>query len=159
MYTSIDSCHDLDENDDVPFLHPSQPPCSQGHRSSFNLETHDGGSICLHCFSNLISNPLSPTLHVSYALSQLSRSLSHSSFLQSLFTFHPHFLVSPLLSALSCFDDEPIAVQVVDLVRILSHSAPNDSVSHEFLDRVSALISSAHLAWSSRQLHMVYIYI
>ncbi|XP_019447895.1 PREDICTED: protein PRD1-like isoform X1 [Lupinus angustifolius] len=158
MYTSIDSSHypDLNENDDVSFSDPPQPPCSQGHRSSFNLETHHGGSICLHCFSNLISNPLSPTLHVSYALSQLSRSLSHSSFLQSLFTFHPHFLVSPLVSALSCFDDEPIAVQVVDLVRVLSDSALNDSVCHEFVDRVSALISSADLAWSSRQLHMIH---
>ncbi|CAL0332279.1 unnamed protein product [Lupinus luteus] len=158
MYTSIDYSHDpdLNANDAVSFSDPPQPPCSQGHRSSFNLETHHGGSICLHCFSNLISNPLSPTLHVSYALSQLSRSLSHSSFLQPLFTFHPHFLVSPLVSALSCFDDEPIAVQVVDLVRILSDSAPNDSVCHEFVDRVSSLISSADLAWSSRQLHMIH---
>lgn len=128
--------------------------CSQGHRSSLNLQTNQGGTICLVCFSNLISNPSSPTIHVSYALSQLSRSLSIPQFLHSIVTFHPHFLVSPLVAALSSFDDEPIAEQLVHLILNLSASS-DPSVCREFVARVSDRVSSGALGWSSRQLHSV----
>ncbi|KAJ1426693.1 Armadillo-type fold [Sesbania bispinosa] len=150
MYLSSDS-QDVDVDDDGD----SQRSCSQGHRSSLNLQTHQGGSICLVCLSNLISNPLSPTIHVSYALSQLSRSLSFPPFLNSILTFHPHFLVSPLVVSLSSFDDEPIATQLIHLILALSASA-DPSVCREFVARVSDRISSGALAWSSRQLHMLH---
>lgn len=128
--------------------------CSQGHRSSLNLQTNQGGTICLVCFSNLISNPSSPTIHVSYALSQLSCSLSIPQFLHSIVTFHPHFLVSPLVASLSSFDDEPIAEQLVHLIINLSASS-DPSVCREFVARVSDRVSSGALGWSSRQLHSV----
>ncbi|QCE13066.1 Armadillo-type fold [Vigna unguiculata] len=129
--------------------------CSQGHRSSLNLRTHDGASVCLVCFSNLLSNPLSPTVHVSYALSQLSRSLSLPHFLQPLLTFHPHFLLSPLVAALSSFHDEPIAAQLTHLILALSASA-DPSVSREFVSRVSDRITSGAFGWSSPQLHLLH---
>ncbi|CAJ1850286.1 unnamed protein product [Sphenostylis stenocarpa] len=129
--------------------------CSQGHRSSFNLQTHDGASICLVCFSNLLSNPLSPTVHVSYALSQLSRSLSLPHFLQPLLTFHPHFLLSPLVAALSSFHDEQIAAQLTHLILALSASS-DPSVCREFISRVSDRIASGAFGWSSPQLHMLH---
>lgn len=128
--------------------------CSQGHRSSLNLQTNQGGTICLVCFSNLISNPSSPTIHVSYALSQLSRSLSIPQFLHSIVTFLPQFLVSPLIAALSSFNDEPIAEQLVNLILNLSASY-DPSVSREFVARVSGRVSFGALGWSSRQLHTV----
>ncbi|XP_029129412.1 protein PRD1 isoform X2 [Cajanus cajan] len=142
-------CSDVDDVDDDGFS------CSQGHRSSLNLQTHEGASICLVCFSNLLSNPLSPTVHVSYALSMLSRSLSIPLFLQSLLKFHPHFLVSPLVAALSSFHDEPIAAQLTHLVLALSASA-DPSVCREFVARVSDRVSSGALGWTSPQLHMLH---
>ncbi|TKY47801.1 PRD1 protein [Spatholobus suberectus] len=148
MYWCSDS-QDLDDVDDDGFS------CSQGHRSSLNLQTHEGASICLVCFSNLISNPLSPTFHVSYALSQLSRSLSIPHFLQSVLTFHPHFLISPLVSALSSFHDEPIAAQLTHLILALSASA-HPSVCREFVARVSDRVSSGALGWASTQLHVIH---
>ncbi|XP_061338691.1 protein PUTATIVE RECOMBINATION INITIATION DEFECT 1 [Gastrolobium bilobum] len=150
MYFSNDS-QDVDLDEDGY----SSWSCSQGHRSSLNLQTPEGGSICLVCFSNLVSNPLSPTIHVSYALSQLSRSISHPPFLHSILTFNPHFLVSPLVNALSSFDDEPIAEQLINLILALSASA-DPSVCHEFVARVSDRLSSGALGWSSRQLHMLH---
>lgn len=149
MYTSNDS-QNIDFEDDGD----SRWCCSQGHRSSLNLQTHQGGTICLVCFSNLISNPLSPTIHVSYALSQLSRSLSIPNFLHSIITFHPHFLVSPLVAALSAFDDEPIAEQLIHLILNLCASS-DPSVCREFVGRVLDRISSGALGWSPRQLHTV----
>lgn len=149
MYMSVDS-----QNIDIEDDGDSRCCCSHGHRSSLNLQTQHGGTICLVCFSNLISNPHSPTIHVSYALSQLSRSLSIPHFLHSIVTFHPHFFVSPLVTALSSFDDEPIAEQLVNL--ILSLSASSDpSVCREFVARVSDRVSSGALGWSPRQLHSV----
>ncbi|KAK7306414.1 hypothetical protein VNO77_44353 [Canavalia gladiata] len=150
MYWCNDS-QEVDVDDDGFF----SDSCSQGHRSSMNLQTHQGGSICLVCFSNLVSNSLSPTIHVSYALSQLSRSLSIPSFLHSILTFHPHFLVSPLVTALSSFHDEPIAAQLTHLILVLSASA-DPSVCREFVARVSDRISSGDLGWSSPQLHMLH---
>ncbi|RDX83175.1 Protein PRD1, partial [Mucuna pruriens] len=147
MYWCGDS-QDVDVDDD-------DFSCSQGHRSSLNLQTHEGASICLVCFSNLVSNPLSPTIYVSYALSQLSRSLSIPHFLQSLLTFHPHFLVSPLVAALSSFHDEPIAAQLTHLILALSASA-DPSICREFVVRVSDRVSSGALSWTSPQLHMLH---
>ncbi|KAJ4845632.1 hypothetical protein Tsubulata_038344 [Turnera subulata] len=126
--------------------------CSQGHRSTLSLPTHGGGSICLPCFSNLVTNPSAPTFHVSYALSQLSLALSHPSFLHSLLSSHPHFLVSPLLHALSLPTvDHPISSQLFHLVSTLSAAAT--SVADAFLARLADRISSASLSWSAAQLH------
>ncbi|KAL1358218.1 hypothetical protein AAHE18_04G017500 [Arachis hypogaea] len=140
---------------DLDFEEEADISCSQGHRSSLNLPTQLGGSICLLCFSNLVSNPLSPTVHVSYALSQIERSLSHPPFLRSVLAFHPHFLLSPLVAALSSFDDEPIAAQIIRLIVDLC-AFDDPSVRQDFVGRVSDKISSGTLAWSSRQLHMIH---
>ncbi|KAM1049872.1 hypothetical protein ACFX11_031935 [Malus domestica] len=134
---------------------PSPTACSQGHRSTLILQTKQGGSICLLCFSNLISNPQSPTVHVSYALSQLSQAISDPPFLRSLLTFHSHFLVSPLVHALSSFDDDPIARQVVRLVSALCDLA-DASLSADFVARVSDRLSSGSLAWSRRQVYTLH---
>ncbi|XP_027337587.1 protein PRD1 [Abrus precatorius] len=142
------------ENDDDGFFSDSHS-CGEGHRSSLNLQTDEGGSICLVCFSNLLSNPHSPTIHVSYALSQLSRSFSIPSFLHSILTIHPHFLVSPLVTALSSFHDQSIADQLNHLILVLSASA-DPSVRCEFVARVSDRVSSGVLGWSSPQLHMLH---
>ncbi|CAK9139716.1 unnamed protein product [Ilex paraguariensis] len=132
-----------------------QPTCLQGHRSSLILQTLEGGNICLLCVSNLISNPKSPTVHVSYALSQLSHALSQPQFLHSLLTFHSHFLVSPLVQALSSFDDEPIANQIIDLI-IQICSAEDCEAYGEFVTRVGDKLSSGALGWSRRQVYMVH---
>ncbi|KAL1350072.1 hypothetical protein HN51_026526 [Arachis hypogaea] len=153
MYDSQDVDLDFEEEADTVFVNDTS--CSQGHRSSLNLRSQLGGSICLLCFSNLVSNPLSPTVHVSYALFQIERSLSHPPFLRSVLAFHPHFLLCPLVAALSSFDDEPIAAQIIRL--IVNLCASNDpSVRQEFVSRVSDRIASGTLAWSSRQLHMIH---
>ncbi|KAL7145330.1 hypothetical protein ABFS83_07G074800 [Erythranthe nasuta] len=146
---------------------PQEPPppetCSQGHRSTLILPTSEGGSICLLCLSNLLSNPKSPTVHVSYALSQLSQALTQPQFIHSLLTFHPHFLIPPLVSVLSNFDDEPIAKQTVDLIQTLSDGSSsncngNQEVHNEFVARVSDCLSSGSLAWSRRQMYMLHCF-
>ena len=123
--------------------------CCEGHGSTLNLQSQQGeggGSICLLCFSNLISNPLSPTLHVSYALSQISQFLISSS--------HSHFLVSPLLKALSSFDDQPIANQLINL--ILKLSSESESFSAHFVATLSHHLASRALAWTRPQLFTVF---
>ncbi|KAL0451911.1 UNVERIFIED_CONTAM: protein putative RECOMBINATION INITIATION DEFECT 1 [Sesamum latifolium] len=145
---------------------PLQPPpetCTQGHRSTLILPTAEGGSICLLCLSNLLSNPKSPTVHLSYALSQLSQALSQPHFFHSLLTLHSHFLISPLVSVLSNFDDEPIAKQTIDLIQRLcdgssSSGNGNEEVRREFVGRVSDWLSSGSLAWSRRQLYMLHCF-
>ncbi|XVF37892.1 hypothetical protein REPUB_Repub20aG0050200 [Reevesia pubescens] len=145
---------------DVSFsLDQEQPAiiqCAQGHRTTLSLRTEQGGSICLLCLSNLISNPCAPTLHVSYALSQLSLALSQPIFLNSLCSFHPHFLISPLLHALSSFDDDPISQQLIDIISALCASA-NDPVTADFVAQVADKLSSGALAWSRRQLYMLHL--
>lgn len=126
--------------------------CSQGHRSTLSLQTQQGGAICLLCLSNLITTPHALTIHVSYALSQLSLALSHRPL--HLSQSHARFLVSPLLHALSSFDDQPIACQLIDLITILSDSGDED-VFAEFVSRVAERLSSGAFSWSPRQLHMV----
>ncbi|XP_028759746.1 protein PRD1 [Neltuma alba] len=157
MYLNSRNSQDLDLDPDLDDdgFSISSSSCSQGHRSSFNLRTQQGGSICLLCFSNLLSDRLSPTIHVSYALSQLSRALSQPLFLHSLLTFHPHFLTSPLVNALSSFDDEPIGSHLIQLILSLS-SADHPSLHGDFLSRVSDRLSTGSLAWSCRQLHMLH---
>lgn len=141
---------------------PPPPSCSQGHLSNLILPTAEGGSICLLCLSNLLSNPNSPTVHVSYALSQLFQALSQPLFLRSFLTFHSHFLISPLVSVLSSFDDKPIAKQTIDLIVNICEASNNHSehnnedVYKEFVARVSDRLSSGSLAWSRRQLYMVH---
>ncbi|XP_073277139.1 protein PUTATIVE RECOMBINATION INITIATION DEFECT 1 isoform X1 [Primulina huaijiensis] len=142
---------------------PLKPPvtCSQGHSSNLILPTAEGGFICLLCLSVLLSNPKSPTVHVSYALSQLSQAISQSQFLHSLLTFHSHFLISPLVFVLSNFDDEPIANQTIDLILRICEAAKsnsNEDVQMEFAARVSNWLSSGSLAWSRRQLYMLHCF-
>lgn len=145
-----------EDEDDDSGDHSTSPPktCSQGHRSTLVLQTKQGGSICLLCFSNLISNPQSPTVHVSYALSQLSQALSDPPFLRSLLSFHSRLLISPLVQTLASFDDDPIARQVVDLVTALCDSA-DPSLAADFVARLSDRLSSGALAWSRRQVYTV----
>ncbi|KAK4350449.1 hypothetical protein RND71_029762 [Anisodus tanguticus] len=138
------------------YRHFSPPPLTTGHSSTLIIPTDEGGSICLLCLSNLISNPRSPTVHVSYGLSQLSIALSQPSFRQTFFTFHSHFLISPLVGVLSSFDDEPIAKQTMDLIMQLCE-APDYDVHAEFVARLADRLSSGALAWSQRQLHTISI--
>lgn len=145
---------DSDSDSDENYSSDSPPLCSQGHRSSLILKTLEGGSICLLCFSNLISNPNSPTVHISYAISQLSQALSQPQFLHNLLTLHPHFLISPLLAALSSFNDEAIARQTMDLVSEICGSG-DGSVYGEFVARIADRLSSGSLAWSRGQVYTV----
>ncbi|KAL8162897.1 hypothetical protein V2J09_014386 [Rumex salicifolius] len=144
-----DAYEDPDVNPDPPLT------CSQGHRSSQVLHTQEGGSICLLCFSNLVSNPNSPTFHVSYALSQLSHALSQPDFLRNILSFHVHFVVSPLILSLSSFDDEQIARQAIDLIIELCKSG-DASVSGEFVARISTQLSADALTWSRRQVYTLH---
>lgn len=132
------------------------PPCANGHRSAISLLTNHGGTFCFLCFSNLVSDQRVPTVHVSYAISQLSIALSEPIFLRTLLSSHVHFLVSPLVHALSSFDDAPIAIQIMDIISLLC-SAKESSVGEDFAERVSAQLSSGALGWSRRQLHMVFL--
>ncbi|KAK1593013.1 hypothetical protein Q3G72_034425 [Acer saccharum] len=126
----------------------SQETCCQGHRSDLSIESQEGGGfICLVCLSNLMNTPRSPTVHVSYALSQLS--------LHPLLPFHAQFLVSPLVHALSSFDDQPIACQLIDVITALCHA---HDVFPEFVFRVSDKLSSGALAWSRKQLYMLHCF-
>lgn len=154
-----------------PELEPTQeeedqsiPPksCSHGHPSSLCLHTEEGGTICLLCFSNLISDPFSPTVHVSYALSQFSQALSQPPFLRTFLTFHSHLIVAPFVAALSSFDDDPIVRQLTDLVRHLCDITEIDgdgSLCDDFIARVSDRLSSGALAWSRRQVYMVILFV
>ncbi|KNA23532.1 hypothetical protein SOVF_024000 [Spinacia oleracea] len=145
----------IPESSHLPSSSSPSPSCSQGHRSSFILQTEEGGSICLLCFTNLISNPNSPTFHVSYALSQLSHAVSQPSFLSPLLSFHVHLIISPLVNSLSSFDDEQIARQVIEIVSDLS-GAGGSSVSGDFVAMISAVLSSGELAWSRRQVYSLH---
>ncbi|KVI04527.1 Armadillo-type fold [Cynara cardunculus var. scolymus] len=151
----IGSDHHQRPDSDQHFQYRQHQTCSQGHTSSLILQTLEGGSICLVCLSNLISNPNSPTVHVSYALSQLSHAISQPSFLHSLLTFHPHFLISPLMSALSSIEDEPLAKQMIDVIYELCTSG-DCSIYSEFVARVSDRLSSGSLYWSQRQTYMLH---
>ncbi|KAL1198193.1 Protein putative RECOMBINATION INITIATION DEFECT 1 [Cardamine amara subsp. amara] len=131
--------------------------CANGHRSTISLRTDQGGTFCLICFSNLVSDPRIPTVHVSYALHQLSIALSEPIFLRTLLSSHVHFLVSPLVHALSSIDDAPIAIQIMDTISLLC-SAEESSIGEDFVERISAQISSGALGWSRRQLHMLHCF-
>ncbi|XP_071736379.1 protein PUTATIVE RECOMBINATION INITIATION DEFECT 1-like [Rutidosis leptorrhynchoides] len=147
--------HPQRSDSDQHLRHQQYLTCSQGHTSSLILQTLEGGSICLVCLSNLISNPNSPTVHVSYAFSQLSHALSQPQFAHNLFTFHPHFLISPLVTAVSSFDDEPLAKQMIDLINQLCKSG-ECTVYGEFVARVSDQLCSGSLSWSRRQVYMLH---
>ncbi|XP_047319685.1 protein PUTATIVE RECOMBINATION INITIATION DEFECT 1 [Impatiens glandulifera] len=139
------------------FIHDSSSSsCSQGHQPSLILRTIEGGSICLVCLSNLISTSKSPTVHVSYALSQFSQAFSQPTFRQDLLQLHPHFLVLPLVESLSSFEDEPIARQVFDIISDLCSSTDTCSVYADFLLRISDKLSSGALGWSRRQVHTLH---
>ncbi|KAK1256804.1 Protein PRD1 [Acorus gramineus] len=138
---------------------PAEPhrSCGRGHRSSLLLPTPSGGSICLVCLSNLLSDPSSPLIHVSYALSQLSSAVRSS---PSFLAFHSRLLVAPLSRAISSFNDDPIARQTVDVVSDLcgSGSDGGDGVSGDFIARFADLISSGALAWSRRQVYTLHCF-
>lgn len=155
-YTGSD--HHQQPNSDQYLQNRQYLTCSHGHTSSLILQTLEGGAICLVCLSNLISNPNSPTVHLSYALSQFSHAISEPVFLHNLITFHPHFLVSPLITALSSFDDEPLAKQIIDLISELCRS-DDFSIYGEFVARVSDRLCSGSLSWSRRQVYMVIAYV
>ncbi|XP_010445456.2 PREDICTED: protein PRD1-like [Camelina sativa] len=139
-------------------IHQSPSPlCANGHRSTVSLRSDQGGSFCFICFSNLVSDSRVPTVHVSYALHQLSIALSEPIFLRTLLTSHIHFLVSPLVHALSSIDDAPIAIQIMDTISLLS-SAEGSSIGEDFLERVSDQLSSGALGWSRRQFHMLHCF-
>ncbi|XP_030467401.2 protein PUTATIVE RECOMBINATION INITIATION DEFECT 1 [Syzygium oleosum] len=156
--------HEEDEDEEGGTEDSWRPPpgsCSQGHRPSLNLRTRQGGGICLLCLSNLLlaAAPPAPTVHVSYALSQLSRALSDPPFLRSLLASHAHLLPSPLVRALSASDDEPIARQIIDLmIVLLSHSGGELGLAGEFAARVSDLLCSRALGWSRRQVHVLHCF-
>ncbi|CAN8324417.1 unnamed protein product [Cochlearia groenlandica] len=154
----LDSDHLLLHESVADLNHESQsPPCANGHRSTLSLRTDQGGTFCFLCFSNLVTDPRVPTVHVSYALHQLSIALSEPIFLQNLFSTHVHFLVSPLVHALSSIDDAPIAVQIVDTISLLC-SVEGSSIGEDFVERISVQISSGSLGWSRRQLHMLHCF-
>ncbi|KAL5997210.1 hypothetical protein ACLOJK_008140 [Asimina triloba] len=128
--------------------------CGQGHRSTVQIETVQGGSICLMCFSNLVSGAASaPPIHLSYALSQISQAIRSPAFVLSLQTFHAHLLFSPLSHAVVSLRDEPLARQASDLIADLCTASP--AFLPDFVARISDLISSGALAWSPGQIHAV----
>ncbi|XP_021804487.1 protein PRD1-like [Prunus avium] len=146
---TIRDYHENEEEEEASNSVVFPSTCSEGHRSTLLLRTKQGGSICLLCFSNLISN----RPRVLRPLSALSGHLLRPTpFLRSLLAFHPHFLLSLLVHALSSFDDDPIARQVVHLISALCDSAAA-SISADFVARVSDRLSSGALAWSGRQLY------
>lgn len=146
---------EMRDEDEEMGIAGEMPSCGKGHRSSLVLQTFEGGAICLVCLSALLSDPSSPSHHVSYALSQVSAAFRSPSFLLGLRTVHPHFLVAPLVRALSSFDDEPLARQIIDLISDLCGDGGSGSISSDFISRISDVLSSGSLAWSRRQVHMV----
>ncbi|CAN1253212.1 Protein PUTATIVE RECOMBINATION INITIATION DEFECT 1 [Linum perenne] len=144
------------ETDDLDLQSPADESCSRGHRSSLTIATVEGGSICLVCFSNLITNSAALSHHVSYALTQLTAALSQPRFLETLLTFHPHFLVSPLLHALSLFSDPSIARLLFHLISTLSSAAA--AVAPHFLTGLADLISSSSSAWIPAHLHILHCF-
>lgn len=134
--------------------------CGKGHRSSLILPTSTGGVICLACFSNLVSDPSSPSHHVSYALSQISQGVNEEEFRRILLTFNAHFLVTPLVQAMCLFEDEAVGSQVIDLVSDLCCNGQSDEsgccgLARDFIMRISDRITSGVLGWSRRQIYMV----
>ncbi|XP_074306878.1 protein PUTATIVE RECOMBINATION INITIATION DEFECT 1 [Silene latifolia] len=135
---------------------PSQPqPCSSNHRANLSLQIEGGGTICLPCLSTLLSNPNSPTFHVSYALSQLAVAVSQPCFLSPLLNFHAHLVISPLVLSLSSFADDQIARQVVDVVAEISR-AGGVEIAGEFVSRIADCLCSCSLVWSRRQFYSLH---
>ncbi|XP_078433668.1 protein PUTATIVE RECOMBINATION INITIATION DEFECT 1-like [Wolffia australiana] len=150
----------------------------KGHRATAAVETAEGGSFCLLCFANLLSDDAgAPSHHVSFALSQLSRAMAGlgdvggdgvgggrgGSFARELRAVHGHLLVLPLVHVLSSYDDEPLARQTLDLVSDLCDNsrdrdrrAPCESLTRDFVARIADRLSSGALAWSRRQLFMLH---
>ncbi|KMT14804.1 hypothetical protein BVRB_3g065300 isoform A [Beta vulgaris subsp. vulgaris] len=154
-YETNFSANSIPESSNPPLSSSSSSSCNQGHRSSLILKTEEGGCICLLCFTNLISNPNSPTFHVSYAFSQLIHAVSQPSFLSHLLSYHFHLILSPLVHSLSSFDDEQICRQVIDLVSDLS-DVGGFSVSADFVARIADVLSSGEFCWSRRQFYLLH---
>ncbi|KAL5703103.1 hypothetical protein ACHQM5_028237 [Ranunculus cassubicifolius] len=130
--------------------------CSQNHRSSLQLKTTEGGSICLLCFINLITNPNSPTIHISYALSQLSQAISDHQFLQTLRNFHSHLLISPLTHLITNCNDESIARQTVEMILSLCGRDDESEVCVDFVARIADKLCDGDLGWSRRQIYSLH---
>ncbi|XP_020598050.1 protein PRD1-like [Phalaenopsis equestris] len=146
--------------------------CLKGHRRSLSVETAAGGSICLACFAALVSDPLSPTHYVSYALSQLNLSFDDPDLLMELRERHAYLLVVPLVAALSVFDDE-IARQVMELIYDFcfrgqmgrlglggsgSERFSATSLSGDFIARIADRLSSGTIAWSRRYICLLHCF-
>ncbi|XP_028551944.1 protein PRD1 isoform X2 [Dendrobium catenatum] len=146
--------------------------CSKGHRRSLAVETAAGGSICLSCFAALVSDSRSPTHHVSYALSQLNLTFDDPDLLLELRERHAYLLVAPLVAALSAFDDEPLARQVMDVISDLcfrgeirrlglggvSEKFTASSLSGDFIARIADRLASGALAWSRRHIYLLHCF-
>ncbi|PKU76745.1 Protein PRD1 [Dendrobium catenatum] len=131
--------------------------CSKGHRRSLAVETAAGGSICLSCFAALVSDSRSPTHHVSYALSQLNLTFDDPDLLLELRERHAYLLVAPLVAALSAFDDEPLARQVMDVISDLCFRG-EISLSGDFIARIADRLASGALAWSRRHIYLLHCF-
>ncbi|PKA53940.1 Protein PRD1 [Apostasia shenzhenica] len=154
-------------SDEEMAVAPPENACRRGHRRSMALDTVEGGSICLPCFAALVSDPHSPTYHVSHALSQLTLAVRDPDLLRDLRSCHAYFLVGPLVDALSVFDDEPLARQVMDLVSDLCFRCDarglsgvdkrcfTFSLSGDFIARIADRLASGALAWSQRQIYLM----
>ncbi|KAL0920940.1 hypothetical protein M5K25_007959 [Dendrobium thyrsiflorum] len=146
--------------------------CSKGHRRSLAVETAAGGSICFSCFAALVSDSRSPTHHVSYALSQLNFAFDDPDLLLELRERHAYLLVAPLVAALSAFDDEPLARQVMDVISDLcfrgeirrlglggvSEQFTASSLSGDFIARIADRLASGTLAWSRRLIYLLHCF-
>nr|GEV39994.1 protein PRD1 [Tanacetum cinerariifolium] len=86
----------------------------------------------------------------------LSLAISQPNFAHTLFTFHPHFLVSPLVTVIANFDDEAVAKQVIEVVKEMCNCGDDEEVYGEFVARVTERCSNGSLAWSRRQLYMLH---
>ncbi|PWA68364.1 protein PRD1 [Artemisia annua] len=87
---------------------------------------------------------------------QLSLAISQPNFAHTLFTFHPHFLVSPLVTVIASVDDEAVANQVIEVVKEMCSCGDEVEVYGEFVARVTDRFSNGSLAWSRRQLYMLH---
>ncbi|KAG6592895.1 Protein putative RECOMBINATION INITIATION DEFECT 1, partial [Cucurbita argyrosperma subsp. sororia] len=119
------------------------------HRFAFTHRKEEVGTICLLCFSNLISDPFSSS---SLGL------FSQLPLLRTFLTFHSHFIVPSFIAVLFSYDDDPIACQVTGLVHKLCDVTEADgdgSICDNFIAGVLDRLSYAVLAWSPRQVYMV----
>lgn len=127
---------------------PPLPPFSCPH-----FDSHSPCHVCftelLHATTSSSSSPRALTIHVSHALSLLSRSPSHP---------QAHLLVPPLLHALSSFNDGPIASQIVEVLLLFcdsSSSSGGESLVRDVVAGLLELVSSTAFGWSKAHVYAV----